>query len=122
MVIGDGLGYGNAAEPFTTAKSLMMNDTNSNAIKYLVCLTDGVWSNQLGAINCAKSCHNSGIEVIALGFGGADYGFLKAIASLEDFASFTGSSADLGGSFSKIARVIGDRTSGLRKIQGCESA
>jgi len=112
--IGIKLGFGNAAEPFTDAKSLFANNNPNNAIRYIVCLTDGRWDNVENAINCAKSCHRAGIEVISLGFGYADYNFLKAIASLEDFASFTTSSADLGGSFSKIATVISDRTTGIK--------
>ena len=64
------------------------------------------------AINAAKKCHKSGIEVIALGFGSADHVFLKKIASTDEFASITDLS-DLGGSFSKIAQAIGEGSTGL---------
>ena len=52
------------------------------------------------------------MEVMALGFGGADEEFLKEIASTEDFASLTNLS-ELSGSFSKIAQAIGDKSTGL---------
>ena len=48
---------------------------------------------------------------MALGFGGADYQFLKQIASTDEFASLTNLS-ELTGSFSKIAQAIGESTPG----------
>ena len=54
---------------------------------------------------------------MALGFGGADYEFLKQIASTDEFASLTNLS-ELTGSFSKIAQAIGESTpgSGIRLL------
>ena len=104
------VGGGNDAEPFTTAHSLLGNNENT---RYLVVLTDGVWSNQRGAVTQAKRCHTSGIDVLALGFGGADEKFLKEIASVKEFASFT-TLNELGGSFSKIAQAINTNQGGLR--------
>ena len=49
---------------------------------------------------------------MALGFGDADYSFLKKIASTDEFASVT-NLANLGGSFSKIAQAIGEGSTGL---------
>ena len=84
--------------------------------RYLVILTDGVWNDPGYAIKQARRCHSDGIEVMALGFGGANYGFLKQIASTDEFASLT-SLSDLTGSFSKIAQAIGDSAPGSsRKI------
>ena len=86
---------------------------NSDAdVKYVIVLTDGVWSCTDVAISSAKKCHTAGIEVMALGFGEADYAFLKKIASTDEFASLTDLS-ELGGSFSKIAQAIGDGSTNI---------
>lgn len=117
--VGD-VGICNRAEPFTDALSALRVsrfDKHKDKIRYLVVLTDGVWDNSGYAVKQAKNCHKDGIEVMALGFGGADYGFLKRIASTDEFASLTNLS-DLTVSFSKIAQAIGDNTSrsGLKMI------
>lgn len=119
IAVGD-VGICNGAEPFTDALSTLQIsrfDKNKDKIRYLVVLTDGVWDNPGYAIRQAKRCHSDGIEVMALGFGGADYAFLKQIASTDEFASLTNLS-DLTGSFSKIAQAIGDSApgSGLRMM------
>lgn len=113
--VGD-VGICNEAEPFTDALSVLQGgwfDRNRDKIRYLVVLTDGVWDNPGYAIKQAKRCHAGGIEVMALGFGGADYSFLKQIASTEGFASLTNLS-ELTGSFSRIAQTIGDSAPGSR--------
>ena len=88
---------------------------SSADIKYIIVLTDGVWSCTDDAISAARKCHSGGIEVMALGFGSADYNFLKKIASTDAFASLTDLS-ELSGSFSKIAQVIGESSNGLSII------
>lgn len=115
------VGYGNDTHPFTVSLDVFRGNEGgllSNLLskskadaQYLVVLTDGCWSNSNVAIIEAKKCHNAGIEVIALGFGTANYEFLKNIASMEDFASLTNLS-ELSGSFSKIAQAIGDSLPG----------
>ena len=101
------VGGGNEAEPFSLSHSIL----RTGEVRYIVVLTDGCWyctdSSNTAAISAAKSCHQDGIEVMALGFGSADYNFLKKIASVEEFASLTNLS-ELGSSFSKIAQAIGD--------------
>lgn len=114
------VGGANRAEPFTDAlDALRMSGFNKkkDKIRYLVVLTDGRWFDPEYAIQQAKKCHKDGIEVMALGFGGADYDFLKQIASTDEFASLT-NLTDLTGSFSKIAQAIGDSApgSGLRMM------
>ena len=52
---------------------------------------------------------------MALGFGTADYNFLKKIASTDEFASLT-DLADLSGSFTRIAQVIGGGSTGLTAL------
>lgn len=115
--VGD-VGNCNGAEPFSAAFDVLagrFGRKKDDKIKYLVVLTDGVWENPNIAIQEAKRCHKEEIEVMALGFGGADKEFLKKIASTDDFASLT-NLADLSGSFSKIAQAIGDKSTGLKMI------
>ena len=116
--VGD-VGIGNDAEPFTEALSMLQVSRfgkKKENNRYLVIVTDGVWNDPGYAIKQARRCHSDGIEVMALGFGGANYGFLKQIASTDEFASLT-SLSDLTGSFSKIAQAIGDSAPGSsRKI------
>lgn len=111
--IGDKYGYGNSAHPFDLAYSTL--NSSYADVKYVIVLTDGVWSCTDSAISSAKKCHAAGIEVMALGFGEADYAFLKKIASTDEFASLTDLS-ELGGSFSKIAQAIGDVSTSISVI------
>jgi len=106
------VGVCNGAQPFTEAFRIFRKESE---VKYIVVLTDGCWSNTSVAISAAKKCHNAGIEVMALGFGSADYSFLKKIASTDEFASITDLS-QLGGSFSKIAQAIGEGSTGLTTV------
>lgn len=110
LEISDKYGYGNSAHPFDLSYAEFVK--SSADIKYIIVLTDGMWSYTDKAISAAKKCHKAGIEVMALGFGTADYSFLKKIASTDEFASLT-DLADLGGSFSKIAQAIGEVSTGL---------
>ena len=109
------VGFGTSAEPFTAAQA----DFDRHLFKprceicYIVVLTDGCWDNASNAVSIAKKCHNRKIEIMALGFGDADYNFLKKIASTDEFASVT-NLANLGGSFSKIAQAIGEGSTGIR--------
>lgn len=103
-------GYGNSAHPFDLGFSELRK--SSADVKYIIVLTDGMWSCNESAIASAKKCHGAGIEVMALGFGTADYNFLKKIASTDEFASLTNLS-ELSGSFSKIAQAIGDSSTGI---------
>ena len=108
------VGVCTGAEPFTAAYGELSGGflKKESDVRYVVVLTDGCWSNTANAINAAKRCHKAGIEVMALGFGDADYTFLKKIASTDEFASVTDLSG-LGGSFSKIAQAIGEGSTGL---------
>jgi molecular chaperone DnaK (HSP70)/uncharacterized protein YegL len=131
------IGVANDAEPFTAAfvalngneiissggsinMNLMFNNpimpTNILKKKYIVVLTDGYWNNPVTAVQNAQKCHNNGIDVMALGFGGADEDFLKQIASVDEFASMTDLSG-LSGSFSKIAQAIGEGADSGRSIK-----
>lgn len=109
------VGYGNEAEPFTEAYSILQGKLigKSSDIQYIIVLTDGQWNDPHEAIRTAKKCHKAGIEVMAIGFGYADYEFLRQIASTDSFASITDLSG-LTGSFSKIAQAIGENSKNIK--------
>ena len=80
----------------------------------MLVLADGIWNNQSVAIKRAKKCHDSDIEVIAIGFGGADKKFLKDIASSDESALFT----DLGSlvkTFDRVAQVLTEQTGSSKR-------
>ena len=71
----------------------------------LVLLTDGIWSTQYAAYESAAAAAQKGYDIIAIGFGGADEGFLKRIATCDDYASLTDLS-HLTETFSTIGRAM----------------
>jgi len=103
VVVG-GAGGGNSAEPFSYARKMF---DKSDGAKFIVVLTDGVWSCQYEAEMQAKKCKDDDIEIIAIGFGGADHNFLKKIATCDENALLTDLSK-LVDSFSKIAQVMSE--------------
>ncbi|HSK76729.1 MAG TPA: Hsp70 family protein [Thermoanaerobaculia bacterium] len=101
LTIGEA-GYCNSAHPFDTVRSLL---ARADEPKFIITLADGVWGCQKEAIHSAHACREAGIESIAIGFGGADEKFLKAIASSDETSFFT----SLGGlveTFTNIAQVL----------------
>lgn len=80
--------------------------------RFAITLADGAWSKQNLAIERAKICHKAEIDIIAIGFGGADQRFLDAIAS-SDEASFFTSQSGLVETFSTIAQVLTDTGGGI---------
>lgn len=103
-------GYVSSAHPFDLAYAELANSCAD--VKYIIVLTDGIWDCTDKAINSSRKCHSDGIEVMAIGFGTANYSFLKKIASTDEYASLTDLSK-LGGSFSKIAQAIGDSSTSI---------
>lgn len=101
MSTGD-LGWGNEAEPFSQAMSLL---DHYDGPRFLIVLTDGVWCYQKEAVKQAEVLRGMGVEIIALGFGSADKLFLKAIATCDENALFA-DLKQLTSSFSKIAQVL----------------
>ncbi len=100
---GGGIGFCNEGEPFTDAKR-EIGSLQKDA-KYLVVLTDGYWDRESLAIMRAKELHKMGIEVVAVGFGGAKKSFLNAIASRSDFSSFT-DIGNLESTLTGIAKIL----------------
>jgi molecular chaperone DnaK (HSP70) len=104
-------GGGNAGHPFDHLLSMLKDRTGG---RYGVVLADGVWDRQPHAVDRARRCHQEGIEIIAIGFGGADRRFLDQIASSTENAFFT-SMNDLTTTFSTIARELTEGTAGTGK-------
>ena len=98
----DTLACCNSAHPFNDSLLLLKDQDDP---KFIIVLTDGMWSYQEKAIHCAKKCAEDGIEVIAIGFGSADKKFLQDIATSDENALFTNLEG-LVTSFSKIAQVL----------------
>lgn len=73
--------------------------------RFLVALTDGVWSHQEHAIQRARNCHQAGVEIIAIGFGAADEKFLRQIATSDQSILLSGS-GELTATFENIAQVL----------------
>jgi molecular chaperone DnaK (HSP70) len=96
------VGGGNSTHPFDEVLSVY---SNKSGPRYLIVLTDGVWSYQTAAERSAKECAQKGIEIIALGFGGADEAFLRRISTSEAAALYS-SSAELTSAFENIAQVL----------------
>lgn len=106
-------GYGNLGHPFHEIYRLL---EQAPGIRYAIVLADGVWSHQQRAIQQARRCHEAGIEIIAIGFGGADRQFLAQIASSSEQSFFTDINR-LTETFSSIAREL-TRTGGDRHAGG----
>ena len=96
------VGGANDGQPFDEA---FENFNNVKDSRFLVVLTDGVWSHQNKAIDRAKNCHSAEMEIIAIGFGSADEKFLRQIAT-SDQATLLKGSNELSVAFENIAQVL----------------
>jgi molecular chaperone DnaK len=116
MFDNDTVGCGNEAQPFDEALAIMKKQDDP---RFIIVLTDGVWYCQPKAIASAKKCKEAGIEIIAIGFGGADKEFLKKIATSDENALLTDMSG-LVSSFGKIAQELTETggSSGLKLGKG----
>ena len=111
-------GYGNGDHPFNELYKRLSAVTG---IRYAIVLADGVWSCRGDAIKKAQQCHAAGIEVIAVGFGGANRDFLAQIASSSEQSFFTDLNR-LTDAFSTIAQELtetaGEKRPGGRLTRG----
>jgi molecular chaperone DnaK len=102
-------GYGNDTDPFEAIQRQLEQE---EGLRYAIVLADGVWEDQSRAVQRAKRCHALGIQVVAVGFGGADKRFLQQISSSSTQSFFTDLNS-LTSTFSSIARDIA--TAGLSR-------
>ncbi|MEM7292086.1 MAG: Hsp70 family protein [Pseudomonadota bacterium] len=104
-------GYGNAAHPFDTLYEAL---NPLQGMRAGVVLADGVWSNQPHAISRAERCHDTGIEIVGIGFGSADHRFIASISSASDLNIIT-SQSNLVEAFSSVAQVLNEKA-GLGRV------
>jgi molecular chaperone DnaK len=83
--------------------------------RYVVILTDGYPDAPESAIEQALKAREQGIEIVAIGTGGADRDYLRRLASSEQ-ASIFAKSGELVGTFGHIARVIAEGGRALRVL------
>lgn len=105
-------GGGNSGHPFDVIYDLY---NENSGLRYAIVLADGIWAYQDNAIKQSKRCHAAEIQIISIGFGGADKRFLDAIASTSDLSIFT-TQHGLTEAFGTIAREITE--SGSKGIKG----
>jgi molecular chaperone DnaK len=96
-------GCGNATHPFSTIEKMLQG---KDGRLFAIILADGLWSDQDSAVKSARHCNSQGIETVAIGFGSADYKFLKDISS-EDANAFLVSQSELMNAFGTIAQSLG---------------
>lgn len=92
----------NDVDPFNKIYELLEKEDDR---KFALVLADGRWSYQSKAISEAKKCHSADIDIVAIGFGGADESFLTEIASSKEGSIFT-TEEGLVETFSTIAQEI----------------
>ena len=97
-------GTSNNADPFD---EILYRLKNVEGLRFAIVLTDGLWIHQEEAVPKAKFCHEADIEVIAVGFGGANHGFLNRIASSPEQSFFTDLSL-LAETFTRIAQELNE--------------
>ena len=102
-------GVTNEGHPFDEIFTLL---SRIDGRRFGIVLADGVWSHQDKAVEQAKKCHAGDIDIIAVGFGGADKDFLQKIASSDEDSFFT-SMEGLVETFSTIAQVLTETGGGL---------
>ena len=96
------VGGGNDDHPF---RDILQDLGPRPGRRVAVVLTDGAWFCADDPVAAAKRCHAAGIDVVAVGFGGARREFLAEIASGEEASFFTGLEG-LGATFDNIAQVL----------------
>ena len=105
------IGFGNEQHPFGAMYEVFMQykEEKEEQNQYAVVLTDGVWNGREQAIASASRLKSEGIEIISIGFGCADEGFIKSLASKDRLGMLTETEI-LPESFSKIAKVMNEKS------------
>jgi molecular chaperone DnaK len=83
--------------------------------RYIVLLTDGYPDAAENAVEQAARARGEGIEIVAIGMGDADLGYLRRLASTEEGSIFA-NKGELVGAFGHIARIIAEGGRTLRKL------
>jgi molecular chaperone DnaK (HSP70) len=105
------IGFGNQNNPLAPCHNLL---SSRESPRYMIILTDGVWEHPNSAIQTKQLFVKDEMDIIAIGFGGADKKFLEAISTSSEHAIFT-TANNLTGTFSNIAQELTEGGGGLRK-------
>lgn len=110
------VGGGNDNNPLEDAyrKFNDVFNNKSDKKKILVVLTDGVWSNSQRAVKWSDRYREESMDIIAVGFGGADEKFLRRISTSSENALLTDLD-HLVESFGNIAQEI-SRSGGTKHL------
>ncbi len=103
-------GNGTTATPIELARATAEID---GYLGVIVILTDGIWKRMDTSISQARECRKDGVPIFALGFGEANKGFLKQIATVDNGGLYT-TIEKLGSSFDTIATAIKTDNMGIR--------
>ncbi len=100
------LGYGTTAEPLSVILPKIKRYRYAG-FRYVVVLTDGGWYDGADkkALKIREEYVRRDIEIVGLGFGTADYNFLKKLSTRSELAS-VGDISGLDRELLKIARII----------------
>ncbi len=105
-------GTTNLSDALSMARELL---NARDRIRYVVILTDGYPDATEDAVEQARLARDQGIEIVAIGTGGADRDYLKRLASTESGSIFA-SHGELASAFGRIARVISEGGRSLRML------
>ena len=83
--------------------------------RYIVLLTDGYPDAAESAVEAAAKARGEGVEIVAIGMGDADLGYLRRLASTEEGSIFA-RQGELVGAFGHIAKIISEGGRTLRKL------
>ena len=83
--------------------------------RYIVLLTDGYPDAAESAVEQAAKARGEGVEIVAIGMGDADLGYLRRLASTEEGSIFA-RQGELVGTFGHIAKIISEGGRTLRKL------
>lgn len=98
--------YGGTPSPLPHILSTFPSFSRNNATsdRYVVVFTDGEWNEGFGAVPYADKLKSNGVIIITIGCTGADYNFLKAIATPG--ANIEARGTNFGQSFATAASKI----------------
>lgn len=103
-------GSGTTATPIDLARATASID---GYLEVIVILTDGIWKRMDVSIAQSRECRKDGVPIFALGFGDANKGFLKQIATVDNGGLYT-TIEKLGSTFDTIATAIKTDNMGIR--------
>lgn len=81
--------------------------------RFIILLTDGSPDNQTSAETAAKACRGAGIGIVTIGTGGADFNYLRRLATSDESNIFS-KLGNLVATFGHIAQVLTETGGGMQ--------